>query len=196
MAESNITKRALANSLKTLMLEKPFDKININDICAPCDMNRKSFYYHFKDKYDLVNWIFDTEFMEFVGQKSLLQSLDFFKELLDYFYENRRFYRKALQIKGQNSFSDHFREYMVPVVMEFLKHTYQEEYNSEHADFFTLFITDAITCAIERWLLDKNCMSSDEFLQLLLSCIISVHKKVTRDIQIIEQSRERNGEPN
>ena len=24
-------------------------------------MNRKSFYYHFKDKYDLVNWIFDTE---------------------------------------------------------------------------------------------------------------------------------------
>jgi len=85
---------------------------------------------------------------------------------------------------------------MIPVVMEFLKHTYQEEYNSEHADFFTLFITDAITCAIERWLLDKNCMSSDEFLQLLLSCIISVHKKVTRDIQIIEQSRERNGEPN
>ena len=61
-------------------MEKTFDKINISDICEPCYMNRKSFYYHFKDKYDLVNWIFDTEFMEFVGQKSLLQSWDFFKE--------------------------------------------------------------------------------------------------------------------
>lgn len=194
MADSNITKRALANSLKTLMLEKPFDKININDICVPCDMNRKSFYYHFKDKYDLVNWIFDTEFMEFVGQKSLLQPWDFFKELLNYFYENHRFYRKALQIKGQNSFSDHFHEYMVPVVIEFLKNAYQEEYKTEHTDFFTLFVTDAITCAIERWLLDKNCLSSDEFFELLLSCIISVHKKVTRDIQLLENSREYNGE--
>ena len=60
MADSNITKRALATSLKELMLEQPFDKINVAQICARCNMNRKSFYYHFKDKYDLVNWIFDT----------------------------------------------------------------------------------------------------------------------------------------
>ena len=26
-------------------------------------MNRKSFYYHFKDKFDLVNWIFDVEYL-------------------------------------------------------------------------------------------------------------------------------------
>lgn len=50
MADSNITKRALATSLKELMLEQPFDKINVAQICARCNMNRKSFYYHFKDK--------------------------------------------------------------------------------------------------------------------------------------------------
>ena len=27
-------------------------------------MNRKSFYYHFRDKYDLVNWIFYVDFIE------------------------------------------------------------------------------------------------------------------------------------
>ena len=50
MPDSNITKRALASSLKRLMETKPFAKISVGDICAACEMNRKSFYYHFKDK--------------------------------------------------------------------------------------------------------------------------------------------------
>ena len=60
MADSNITKRALASALKELMESTPFSKITVSDICAKCNMNRKSFYYHFKDKFDLVNWIFDV----------------------------------------------------------------------------------------------------------------------------------------
>ena len=57
MADSNITKRALATSLKELMAEQPFDKINVAQICERCNMNRKSYYYHFKDKYDLATKI-------------------------------------------------------------------------------------------------------------------------------------------
>ena len=64
MAESNITKNALADALKSLMREKNFDKISVLDICEKCNMNRKSFYYHFRDKYDLLNWIFYIGFME------------------------------------------------------------------------------------------------------------------------------------
>ena len=60
MADSNITKRALAQALQELMEEVPFDKINVTQICEKCGINRKSFYYHFKDKYDLANWIFYT----------------------------------------------------------------------------------------------------------------------------------------
>ena len=56
MADSQITKRALANSLRELMAEQPFEKINVAQICERCGMNRKSFYYHFKDIYDLVEW--------------------------------------------------------------------------------------------------------------------------------------------
>ena len=63
MADSGITKRALAEALKQLMEELPFSKISVADICEQCNMNRKSFYYHFKDKYDLLNWILDTEFL-------------------------------------------------------------------------------------------------------------------------------------
>ena len=64
MAESGVTKKVLAYALKNLMETRPLNKITVGDICEACDMNRKSFYYHFQDKYDLVNWIFYTEFFD------------------------------------------------------------------------------------------------------------------------------------
>lgn len=63
MADSNITKRALAEALKELLKAEPFAQVSVGEICEKCHMNRKSFYYHFKDKYDLVNWIYSTEFI-------------------------------------------------------------------------------------------------------------------------------------
>ena len=53
---SQTTKRALEASLKNLLLKKPLDKITINDIAEDCGINRMTFYYHFKDIYDLVEW--------------------------------------------------------------------------------------------------------------------------------------------
>lgn len=53
---SDITKRALEESLKNLLLQKPLDKITISDIAADCGISRMTFYYHFKDIYDLVEW--------------------------------------------------------------------------------------------------------------------------------------------
>ena len=51
------TKRALEASLKKLLVQKPLNKITINDITEDCGVNRMTFYYHFKDIYDLVDWI-------------------------------------------------------------------------------------------------------------------------------------------
>ena len=51
---SQVTKRALESSLKKLLLEKPLHKITVSDITDDCGINRMTFYYHFKDIYDLV----------------------------------------------------------------------------------------------------------------------------------------------
>jgi probable dihydroxyacetone kinase regulator len=53
---SDTTKRALEMSLKNLLLKKPVNKITINDISQDCGVNRATFYYHFKDIYDLIEW--------------------------------------------------------------------------------------------------------------------------------------------
>ena len=53
---SQITKRALSASLKHLLLQKPLSKITVTDITEDCGISRMTFYYHFKDIYDLVEW--------------------------------------------------------------------------------------------------------------------------------------------
>ena len=54
---SNTTKQALEASLKKLMLCKPLHKITIQNIANDCGISRMAFYYHFKDIYDLVEWV-------------------------------------------------------------------------------------------------------------------------------------------
>ena len=53
---SQITKRALEQSLKNLLLKKPLTKITVGDLTEDCGISRMTFYYHFKDIYDLVEW--------------------------------------------------------------------------------------------------------------------------------------------
>lgn len=50
------TKNALADSLKTLLETRPVSKITISDITEHCGLNRMTFYYHFQDLYDLLEW--------------------------------------------------------------------------------------------------------------------------------------------
>lgn len=53
---ANTTKIALEASLKELLRTKPIDRITINDLTEHCGISRMTFYYHFKDIYDLVEW--------------------------------------------------------------------------------------------------------------------------------------------
>lgn len=51
------TKRAIGYAFKDLLKEKSFNKITITDIANKCDINRQTFYYHFQDIKDLVEWL-------------------------------------------------------------------------------------------------------------------------------------------
>lgn len=53
---STLTKDAIVESLKILMRKKPLTKITISDITENCGISRMTFYYHFQDIYDLMEW--------------------------------------------------------------------------------------------------------------------------------------------
>ena len=58
---SEAAKREICAALKTLMAQKPLNKITIVEIMQSCGMARQHFYYHFEDIYDAVRWMFDHE---------------------------------------------------------------------------------------------------------------------------------------
>lgn len=84
------TKRALANSLTKLLGKRSFDKITVKDIVEDCGVNRQTFYYHFHDIYDLIEWIFQDAAEDLLKDHFEYQDwsagLD---KLLGYLQENR-----------------------------------------------------------------------------------------------------------
>lgn len=196
MADSNITKLALSNALKELLEEQSLEKISVSDICERCRMNRKSFYYHFRDKYDLVNWIFDTEFIALnqVYSKNILEFTYSFDDrwkhietICNYFYENRNFYRRVLKVDGQNSFASHFREFIRPL-LRIRVETILEQENVPQMVYD--FAVDGIICAMERWLLDKECISAEEFMynlkKLIQILFTGLERRVSNDPKWLE----------
>ncbi len=55
------TKQALADAFLKLLSKKTLDKITISDIVEASGYNRQTFYYHFHDVYDMMEWIFTME---------------------------------------------------------------------------------------------------------------------------------------
>ena len=196
MADSNITKLALSNALKELLEELSFEKISVSDICERCHMNRKSFYYHFKDKHDLVNWIFDTEFVEVNQTNAMYAQNESFafddrwkniEIICDYFYENRSFYRRVLKVDGQNSFVSHFREFIRPLFRLRVEALLGVE---DVPEMVYDFVLDGVICAFERWLLDKNCISVEDFMfnlkKLIQIFYLDLDRRVSEDPKWLE----------
>lgn len=89
---SQTTKRALGESLKKLLVHKSLDKITVSDITEDCAVNRQTFYYHFRDIYDLIEWIYLNEAARALdGKKTYDTWQQGFRQLFDYALRNREF---------------------------------------------------------------------------------------------------------
>lgn len=86
-----------------------------------CQMRRQTFYYHFKDKFELLSWIYREETKE-----NIIDFLDYetweniFDLLFDYFYENQKFYRNAFKVIEQNSFNHYLFEHTKNLYMKII----------------------------------------------------------------------------
>lgn len=168
MADSMLTKKALADALKAQLREEPLDKISIGEICERCNLNRKSFYYHFDSKPDLVNWIFDTEFYADIRVKAEKLCWQDIEELCCYLYDHKVFYKKILKSQDACLFTEHLKELLKPVLYTKLLEISETKLIS---DFQVMFFTDAFIFTISRWLTESQLISYEEFFQKLISCI-------------------------
>lgn len=151
MPRSDITKQLLAQSLKELMATTPFEKISVNDITEHAGVGRNTFYYHFQDKYDLVNRYFQMDATHFLVERSNCSSWQSVLTGIEgYFRENKAFYRSALQYTGQNS----LQEYIYNFIKNFLSQRLREHYPGmakAETQFIVDFIAGGAVRVIDTW---------------------------------------------
>lgn len=152
MSDSNITRLALADSLKALMKKKRLDKISVSDIVAHCGLTRQAFYYHFKDKYDLVNWIYYTETLPFMSSFDEMEHwTSGLCALCRYMKEHRRFYGSALQIQGPDSLQECIHEYIKNISIAMVEANTGQSFDHEKYDFTVDFFASAFVSLLVRW---------------------------------------------
>lgn len=152
MSESLITKRAIADSLKQLCREKPFDKISISDITAVCGLNRQTFYYHFQDKYELLSWIYYNEnFSKITYDITLDNWYEKFFEMLKIMRNEKVFYSNTIK-EQEHTFESYLFEMAKALFAEaILKLDEETRVSEEEREFDAEFFAYGICGVILTW---------------------------------------------
>ena len=170
---TNSTKNRIAHAFKELVCRKSFHKITINDIATECHMTRENFYYHFRDKYDIVSWILVHELLD-----SLPYEEDFtlwLCQLVKLFNENRNVYVRIVKEVGRETVRNH----LAPYVKEKLSPSIEAKLDPaiwnnrrEKTEYVTRFFTNAFIEFLYDSVIDNEINDYEVFrynLELLMS---------------------------
>lgn len=120
--KKNAVDTLLAESFKELALKHPIEKITIKEITDKAGVIRPTFYNHFQDKYELLEWIVMTQIIAPIGP--LLQNGMVHEALVLMFTsveKEREFYIRACRLEGQNSFESIVRSCIEQIILGVLR---------------------------------------------------------------------------
>ena len=152
-------KNALADSLRYLMTGKLFEKITIKMICDETGVIRATFYNHFEDKYDCLNFIIQNDLTGQgtgeMNEKNLPVSL---MACLNVIEKNREFYRRAYTtVTGQNSFEEMLELNLRLFVSAYFKSHRREEFMPQYNnDLISMYYASCVFCAVKMLIFDQN----------------------------------------
>ena len=148
----NRTKEMLAESLMKLLARRTLDKITIQDIVDDCGYNRQTFYYHFHDIYDLIDWIFAAQTQELIEKCRACGSLDVGVEaVIAYMRENRRLILNILRsVNGEKLLDNLYRSAQSIVLSALENHPGVQELSTEYREL----VAEAFKYALSGLLID------------------------------------------
>ncbi len=182
----NTTKLALEASLKKLLLQKPLDKITINDLTADCGISRMSFYYHFKDIYDLAEWVcVEDGTRALQGKKTYDTWQEGMLQVFEAVMENKPFilniYRCVSREKIEN--------YLYKLTFELIAHVVEEKcMGSDLADADKAFIAEFYKYAFVGIMLDWIGRGmKDDYREIVRRVSITLYGNIANSIHNFEQ---------
>lgn len=164
-------KDRLAEAFLELCCEKAIKKITVSDIVKKADTGRQSFYNHFRDKFELINWIFEKRSTEIITG---FRPEDGWHRIIANYYhsflDQKAFYSQAAKLEGQNSFAD----YLYRETFAFHRETIMRRAGGELTGdmlFAVRFNTLAAIGICTEWMKNGMEETPDEMARLLTSCL-------------------------
>ncbi len=119
MVEKQTSKELIADSLSQLLRERSFDRLTVTEIAANCGIAKRTFYYYFKDKYELALWLYIHQLDKFYKEKrEIVTFQSYLTRCVEAIWERREIFENILSYVGQNNFR---RSVYAPLVERFLK---------------------------------------------------------------------------
>ncbi len=161
MSNADITKHVIAEGIKEMMQSIPLSHISVGDISNHCKISRNTFYYHFQDKFDLINWIFYTEITPIISDIVNINCWSHgLYDLCSYLQKNKKFYINALSVEGQNSFSQCLMEFYESLIQNMLREiNYNFTLSNFEIELTARFYSHSLVGIILDWA--KNGMEPD-----------------------------------
>jgi len=164
MTVKQTTKELLAESLKTLAQFKPVDKITIRELTQNCGLTSPTFYNHFRDKYDLMAWIYNQRVeasMENFGRGDSFE--DVIRKWMEIVLEDENFYVNLLKhAVGQNSFRYTTNDHAINLLADWIKARHGLDDLPPEICFCLRFYMRALSEFVNDWILDRwGCSARD-----------------------------------
>lgn len=173
------TKRALAGALKKAMKKKTLSKITITELITACNVNRKTFYYHFQDIYALLKWMLDEDAIEVVRQFDMIANTEeAFRFIMNYVEENKHIINCAYDSMGYENLKCFFFTDLRGIIRNTIEHGEQNlniSVDASFKDFLANFFTEAAAGMIIDWIKNRLSQSQETAIQnMLLICRVSI----------------------
>lgn len=110
MPVKDLTKQLIVDTFRELVRVRRLKDIRVIEICERCGISRRTFYYHFQDKYDLLAWVMEQEFVS-KGPASALINLESRKQAYETIRERRQFYKSVYSDPGISELSEYLANY-------------------------------------------------------------------------------------
>ena len=158
------TKIWIADKMKEIMKTKPLDKIRVTEICRVAEIERPTFYYHFKDKYDLVAWIFlsDAYDTDVISAASAAQGMAKMRQEFI-------FYKRAYDDVSQNALWQYMLEYFVKRYEVIAKEKLHTEVLDTQLKYSIRLYCYGCVGMTKEWLLNDNTTSAKTVVQMMFA---------------------------
>ena len=151
---ANTTKLALEAALKKELLTKSLDKITINELAEDCGISRMAFYYHFKDIYDLVDWIMVEDARQAMEDWKDIDDWDkAFLDVLLKIQENKLLVLNVYRSISREQVEQYLYKMVDPLLHEFVdKETRDISIQDEDKQFVIDFFKYALVGMVLEWI--------------------------------------------